>query len=105
MKSMWKSPEVPGLPLGMQRSLAAVREWTRDLVRRGQEVGAVRDDLPLDLMLVLLFAVDEACDRWVIDRIDQLDRREIETLSDKLFELLRQMFEPGYRPPAGGDAR
>ena len=103
MKSMWKSPGVlSGLPAGMQISLTAIREWTQGIVRRGQEVGAVRDDLPLDLLLTLLFSVDEACDRWILDRIGQLERPMLEELSDRMFDLLRRMFEPRYEPWTGG---
>ncbi len=39
--------------------------WTSALLDRGRAVGAVRDDVPDDLLLAVTFAVGEAIDRWV----------------------------------------
>ena len=42
--------------------------WVQEFLGRGRAVGAVRDDLPDDLLVAVTFAVGEAMDRWVARR-------------------------------------
>ncbi|MCX4246932.1 TetR/AcrR family transcriptional regulator [Paraliomyxa miuraensis] len=53
--------------------MAAVHEraatWIQGVLVRGREAGAVRDDLPDDLLLAVTLAVGEAIDRWVARRL------------------------------------
>ena len=42
--------------------------WIQDVLAQGREVGAVRSDLPDDLLLAVTLAVGEAIDRWVAQR-------------------------------------
>jgi AcrR family transcriptional regulator len=43
------------------------------LLERGFEVGAVRTDLPLELLVAVAFAVGEASDRWLLRALAPLD--------------------------------
>lgn len=65
-----------------------------DLIRRGQEIGAVRTDLPADLLLVMLNGADEDGDRWIVDNWRRFDENEIERLSEAVIETLRRILEP-----------
>ncbi|MCB9744751.1 MAG: TetR/AcrR family transcriptional regulator [Alphaproteobacteria bacterium] len=43
---------------------AGVSAWIQTLLERGQALGAVRTDLPLDLLAALTLGLGEAMDRW-----------------------------------------
>jgi AcrR family transcriptional regulator len=64
------------------------------LVRRGQTLGCVRSDLPEDLLLTLLNALDGAANRWYLDHWDELESEQRETLTERSFDLVRRAFEP-----------
>ena len=76
---------------------AEVRQWQAGLIRRGQDVGAVRSDMPPELLQAMLAGADEAGDRWFVDNWDRLDEAEIERLFEEVFAIYRRMLE---RPPA-----
>lgn len=56
-------------------TVAPLLEWasrfTEELVRRGQELGVIRRDLPLDLLVEITMAVDEVVDRWTVEHLDE----------------------------------
>lgn len=77
------------------------------LLHRGQEVGAVRRDLPDDLLLSLFIAVDDAGDRWLLDRWDDLTRGELEAIVRKMVGAMRRLLAPaapGEEAPAEDSA-
>jgi hypothetical protein len=84
----------------MAERLALGHAWMDALVRRGQEVGAVRRDVPTDLLLVVLAAADQAGDRWMLDRWPALTFDERERLSLQIFNLWRRIAAPSQ----GGSA-
>lgn len=73
---------------------------TTTLLRRGQAVGAVRDDLPLDLLAHLLTGVGEAMDRWLAPRFTQLRPHELAALPARLVDLFTRLAAPGEPPPS-----
>jgi len=73
------------------------RQLQLTLVRRGQELGCVRNDLPEELVIAMLSALDTAADRWCVDHWDQLAPEERDTLTERLFEVFRNAFEPPVR--------
>ena len=64
------------------------------LLQRGQETGAVRRDLPDDLLLSLFIAVDDASDRWLLERWDALSREELEGTVRKVVGMMRRLLAP-----------
>ncbi len=80
------------------RSFDEARRWQAAVLERGQEIGAVRSDLPADLLLVMLVGADEAGDRWLVTRWDELGTDRQERLSEAVFDVLRRMLAP---PEAG----
>jgi AcrR family transcriptional regulator len=63
-------------------------------IRHGQRLGAVRDDLPHDLLVSVLMAVEEAIDLWLADRIDELGPKELDELAATSTLLHRRVAEP-----------
>ena len=91
---MYDPPEVVGVREALAEKSAEARQWQEDLIRRGQEVGTVRSDLPAELLQVLLVGADEAGDQWFVANWHRLDESEIERLFDEVFAIFRRMLEP-----------
>jgi AcrR family transcriptional regulator len=91
---IYDPPEAVGVRRALARKFEEARRWQAQLIRRGQEVGAVRSDLPAELLQVLLIGADEAADRWMVERWEQFDEREIERVFEEVFAIFRRMLEP-----------
>ena len=66
----------------------------RALLQRGQGVGAVRRDLPDDLLLSLFIAVDDAGDRWLLEQWDEMTPKELEEIVRKMADAMRRLLAP-----------
>lgn len=69
--------------------------FSAQLIKQGQGVGAVRTDLPSDLLVGLITAVDEAGDRWMIENLDMGSVEEMGKYGLLFTDLLRRMLAPG----------
>jgi AcrR family transcriptional regulator len=97
-RAIWRS-------IGDVRAAKAVEPvfaWARDLlarlVDRGVEVGAVRGDVPRELLVDLLVQLDGAIDRWMLANIDRLPVERVEAVGATLLDMTRRMLAP----PEGG---
>jgi AcrR family transcriptional regulator len=79
---------------GTGRVFSLIRWWTERTVVRGQELGAVRTDLPLSFVVEAVLALGEAMDRWTLDHWDELSAEERIEESEKQMDLFRRMLEP-----------
>lgn len=70
------------------------------VMRRGRALGAIRTDLPEDLLMELYLAVDSAVDRWLGAHFEKLDAVRRLQLAETVVELTKRLLEP----PAGGRA-
>lgn len=73
--------------------------WPRTLLERGQELGTVRTDLPGDLLVSLMLAVDTAHDQWMYEHLAELeqdpDRAGIaQAMAARVIDLLRRVLAP-----------
>jgi hypothetical protein len=78
----------------VEEKLKRSRALQLSVVHRGQELGCVRRDLPEDLLLTLLNALDSAANRWCVDHWNELESEQQQTLSQRVFDLFRRAFEP-----------
>ena len=69
------------------------RGMWRTLIQRGQALGVVRTDLPLDLLVEITMGADEGGDRWMVERWDTLSPEELKTIVDGRVDLLRDMLD------------
>jgi AcrR family transcriptional regulator len=72
----------------------AAQAYLRSLLRRGQELGVVRRDLPEDLLIALLTGADNAADHWLADQWEALGPDEVMRLSHRVFSTLRRLLAP-----------
>ncbi len=84
--------------------LSAVTTWLARLIRRGQELGQVRRDLPESLLIDVALGAGMAMDRWMLAHWESLDADGRLALNDRAFGLFRQMLAPpgGAEPGEGG---
>ncbi len=68
--------------------------WTGALISLGQSVGAVRTDLPSDLLLYTGFAMLEGMDRWLASHWDDMTPERVDATTRMLIGLLRRIAEP-----------
>jgi AcrR family transcriptional regulator len=96
-RAVWRlSTEARG-----QRKLGALFDRSQRLlesvIRRGQRVGAVRTDLPADLLIALLVGIDGAWDRWLLGAMDRLPAKETRAIAARILPAVRRLFEPTRR--------
>jgi len=64
------------------------------LFQRGHELGVMRTDLPDELLLMLVIAVDEAHDRWLFDHWADLSPADLEQAAIRIVDTLRRLLSP-----------
>lgn len=69
------------------------RDWWRTLIVRGQELGVIRSDLPLGLLVETVLGADTGGDRWMMEHWDELDPAGIDGIVDARVDLLRDMLD------------
>jgi len=73
--------------------------WVADRLAEGQAVGAVRDDLPVDLLATALVGMLMSVDRWFVDRLDRVEPQELLEISARSRSLVRGLVESTASPP------
>jgi len=68
--------------------------WTRAVIERGRELGVVRSDLPVDLLVAAAMAVDEALDRYALDVWNDLTREDLQRFGAAAVDMVRRMLAP-----------
>jgi AcrR family transcriptional regulator len=76
-----------------------MEEWTRELVRHGREIGAVRSDLPADLIVQVALSMMDAGDRWLATHWDEITPEAVESTASTLVDLFRRVGAPTPTAP------
>jgi AcrR family transcriptional regulator len=74
--------------------VARFQAYVLGMVRRGQALGLVRDDIPQDLLLAWLGALDRSGDDWLLAHWDALTRDEIAQVADQVSAAMRRAVAP-----------
>ncbi len=80
MRSFYRLRDEPAAVDATAHVLDMSRDLARSFFQRGQELGVVRTDLPLELLVDVYMAADQAGDRWMLrhwDAMTESDRREL----------------------------
>ncbi|MFN7988876.1 MAG: TetR/AcrR family transcriptional regulator [Thermoanaerobaculia bacterium] len=75
------------------------RAWETSYVRRGQELGTVRADLPAELLVTVSLAVRQTANLWILEHLGESAAGTGEDLAGHVFEIYRAVLSP---PPAWG---
>ena len=62
-----------------------------EVVLRGQKIGEVRTDLPLDLLVNILWGMGESLDHWIFSHIDDFTTEELESKSHMYVDLYKRV--------------
>lgn len=77
--------------------LAELRVFARGFmeafIAHGQEIGAIRKDLPHDLLVSVVMALEEGIDLWLGERIGAMSESEIHEAASMLTRLYRRVVE------------
>ncbi|APR79855.1 Transcriptional regulator, TetR family protein [Minicystis rosea] len=71
-----------------------MQEWIRELVRHGREIGAVRQDLPPDLIVQVTLSMMDAGDRWLATHWDEITPDAVESTSKTMVDLFKRVGAP-----------
>jgi AcrR family transcriptional regulator len=67
--------------------------WWRSIIERGQNLGVIRTDLPVDLLVEIVMGADQGGDRWMMDHWDEFEEEELRRIVDARVDLLRDMLD------------
>jgi len=70
-----------------------MRQWLSALVAQGQALGAVRTDLPQDLLMDTTFGMLEGGDRWFAANWEDIDDATVGDCAAQIVRLLRDLTE------------
>jgi len=85
--------EEPAARAATARLADRFKDITRGFVRRGRELGVVRADLPLELLVEISIAADTAGDRWMVRHWDEFTQAEQARLIEARMDLARDMLD------------
>ena len=85
-------------------SLHDMMGWALRLITHGQKLGLVRTDLPVDVLLELMVAVDQVLDRWLIAHYEEMSQAELLRAAETSLALHRRLLEPPFDPSENGSA-
>ncbi len=68
-----------------------LKSITRGVLQHGIEVGAVRTDLPLDLLIEIFTHMDLIFDMWILNQWEDLTQEEINRYYDIYFDMFMTM--------------
>ena len=68
-----------------------MKKLTSEIIKRGQDMGAVRKDIPLELLVNIIFSMGEAMDLWFLGRWNEFTHEEIERVPQLYTELFRRV--------------
>lgn len=70
------------------------RKWVAQALHVGQRCGAIRTDMPDEVLVDLALAVDQTLDLWMARNLDQLTSKELTTAVGWYSDCLRRVLEP-----------
>lgn len=96
-KQLLRAPPEAAVGRAIADYTRRIQVHTAELLRRGQAVGAVRSDLPLELLAQLLTGLGESLDRWLFAHWATLGPAEAAALPAQVLDLFVRLAAP--RPP------
>jgi len=93
-RSLWELPH-DLLKSGPLKGVAEeAADWMAALLQRGRELGLVRNDLPDDLLIRLIWTLDGVHDKWLGSHWTNTDGNERERITRVFVSFLRKILEP-----------
>ena len=93
MRAFYRLREEPAALEATSVVLEGSRGLVVAFVRRGQELGVVRRDLPVDLLVEIYMAADQAGDRWMMRHWDEFSEAQKREVFAARLDLARDMLD------------
>ena len=74
--------------------LGRMKDWSGEIIRYGQSIGAVRTDLPTDLVVEMALSLMDAGDRWLMAHWDEITPDSVDATAETMVGLFRRMGAP-----------
>jgi TetR/AcrR family transcriptional regulator len=89
------SLQAAGSGIGAVENVRALyRQWAEGFIRQAQAVGAIRSDLPFDLLVALTVAVASAGDVWLVEHHNELGTENSARFATQFLDMMRGAFGP-----------
>ena len=91
----------PGAEAATVRLMDVGRGWWRSIVERGQVLGVIRTDLPLELLVEIVMGADQGGDKWMMEHWEEFSGEDLRKIVDARVDLLRDMLDKeneGWEP-------
>ncbi|MGM0554790.1 MAG: TetR/AcrR family transcriptional regulator [Myxococcota bacterium] len=75
--------------------------WTARFIERGQELGVIREDLPVEYLAGMINAVGQAGDRIALQVMEDKGSEAAKKLVEEEIEMMRRMLVPNFRKEGG----
>ncbi len=85
----------------MRENFRKVERWTANLLKRGQDLGAIRKDVPPDLLRGVLQGMGHTIDSWFFEHLEK-DPGSVSV--DKFLAFALDMFKRLLSPEGAGEA-
>jgi len=64
-KSLWRKDSILNHYGAIEEIVEWTRGWIREMITKGQDLGLIREDLPVDLLVGIVTAADQAMDHYL----------------------------------------
>ncbi|MFC1628582.1 TetR/AcrR family transcriptional regulator [Gemmatimonadota bacterium] len=92
-KAVWHLPEEVRTSGPMGEVFDDAIGWVKGFVRRGLELGVIRDDLPEGMLIRLIMALDHVHDEWLSDHWAEMGKKDFETFTGTYVDLMQKALE------------
>ena len=92
IRGLLAAPTTPVLAQAQSDLTQALLPWLEQAAANGQRVGAIRTDLPSDLLITVVMGMGQAMDIWLMAR--QPDEDDLPRLISVLIEMMRGAVQP-----------
>jgi AcrR family transcriptional regulator len=96
LRSLYRLRDEPAARAATAGLMDRARDLVAAFIQRGRDLGVVRADLPLELLVEMHLAADEAGDRWMMKRWNELTERERVALIDARVDVVRDMLDASH---------
>jgi len=95
LKVALAQPPGGGMDEVIRAYIGRARTGFRNILAQGVRLGAVRDDLPLDLLIDVVFAIGDSMDRWTLAHWDSLGPEELAAYPRRILGMHLRAIAPG----------
>jgi len=92
-KALHRLQQEPGAEAASDRLSELGKGWWRSIIQRGQVLGVIRTDLPLDLLVAIVMGADQGGDRWMMEHWNEFTEKDLKSIVDVRVDLLRDMLD------------